>query len=386
MADKLNGILISEILADNAGGSALDTDGDGNANKADEYVELQNASGSAVSLDGFELWSEKEGLLYSFGSSDSIAAGGTATVVGEYTGTPPADYYDAGESNSVNWLPDGENNKFDSIFLVDTNTGDYIVLSYGAPPRAPTLPSGFPGTTRIGAGESIDSNSPNGTAFVRNADGDFVEGTPNPDTPGVPCFVAGTWIETSDGRKTVESLKLGDLIQTRDAGVQPVLGLRKVVIPVSRLKDDPALRPVRVPGALFGTTGPLTISPNHCILVVSGLAELLFGEAEVLIPAKHFVGRGAVEVTLTGKPVVYYHLLLADHQIVTSNGVWTESLFRGDLIADEASWFREWCFAKGATLEAITHATTARPVLKRFEAEVLLDRMQIVSVDAQQVA
>ena len=90
MADTLNNIFISEILADNAGGSAIDTDGDGNIKKSDEFIELQNASNTAVSLDGFEVWSEKEGLLYSFDPSDTIAAGETATVVGNYTGTPPA--------------------------------------------------------------------------------------------------------------------------------------------------------------------------------------------------------------------------------------------------------------------------------------------------------
>lgn len=386
MADKLNGILISEILADNAGGSAFDTDGDGQANKADEYIELQNKSGSTVSLDGYELWSQKEGLLYSFGSGATIAAGGTATVVGEYSGTPPAGYYDAGESNSVNWLPDGEAAKFDSIFLVDTNTGDYIVLSYGDPPQTPTLPSGFPGTTRVGLGESINSNSPNGTAFVRDTNGDFVEGTPDPDSPGVPCFLAGTRIETALGQRPIETLGPGDLILTRDAGIQPILGIRKISVPASRLRRDPALRPIRVPGALFGMTDPVMVSQNHRILVASPMAELLFGEAEVLVPSKHFLGRGAEEIILNGKPAVYYHVLLADHQVILSNGIWTESLFRGDLIAQEASWFKEWAFAQGTTLEAITHVTTARPILKRFEAEVLLNTMRRAPSVIRQVA
>ena len=82
MADKLNGIIISEILADNAGGSAIDTDNDGNTNKSDEFIELQNTTGSTISLDGYEIWSETNGLLYSFGSGDTIAPGDTATVVG----------------------------------------------------------------------------------------------------------------------------------------------------------------------------------------------------------------------------------------------------------------------------------------------------------------
>ncbi|WP_162798306.1 lamin tail domain-containing protein [Sulfitobacter sp. SK011] len=82
MADRLNDLIISEVLADNAGGAAIDTDGDGNTNKSDEFIELQNTSGSVLSLDGYEVWSQKNGLLYSFGATDTIAAHGTATIVG----------------------------------------------------------------------------------------------------------------------------------------------------------------------------------------------------------------------------------------------------------------------------------------------------------------
>ena len=80
MADFLNGIFISEILADHAGGQAVDVDGDGNTNKADEFIEMGNASGAPISLDGYELWSETNGLLFAFDADDVLNAGGTATV------------------------------------------------------------------------------------------------------------------------------------------------------------------------------------------------------------------------------------------------------------------------------------------------------------------
>ncbi|MEO1309042.1 MAG: lamin tail domain-containing protein, partial [Pseudomonadota bacterium] len=105
MVDFLaNGLAIAEILADNAGGQAIDTDGDGGSNKADEYVEIQNGFGTTVSLDGIEIWSQKDGLLYAFPDGETLAPGETATVVGEYTGTPPAGFYDAGGSANTNFL------------------------------------------------------------------------------------------------------------------------------------------------------------------------------------------------------------------------------------------------------------------------------------------
>ena len=386
MADKLNGILISEILADNAGGSAFDTDGDGTANKADEYIELQNSTGSAVSLVGYELWSEKEGLLYSFGSGATIAAGGTATVVAEYSGTPPSGYYDAGESNSVNWLPDGEGQKFDSIFLVDNATGDYIVLSYGNPPRTPTEPTGFPGTNLIGTGEQIDSSSPNGTAFTRDANGDMAEGSPSPGTPGVPCFVEGTLIDTPNGQVPVEALQPGDLVQTCDAAEQPLLGIRRVVLPSSLLARHPGLRSVRLPRAFVSADAPLVLSPNHRVLIQGGWADLLFGSAEVLVAAKYFRDHGASVLPDRGRPLVYIHLLLAEHHILRANGAWVESLFMGDLMSGDDAWFGEWSMQNDVRLEHIWHAQTARPVLRRFEADLLFEMTRAAPLRSKHAA
>lgn len=61
-----NGFFFSEFLADNAGGVAFDTDGDGGSNKADEFVEITNVNGGTVNLDGMQIWSAKRGLLYEF--------------------------------------------------------------------------------------------------------------------------------------------------------------------------------------------------------------------------------------------------------------------------------------------------------------------------------
>ncbi|WP_224823662.1 Hint domain-containing protein [Cognatishimia sp. MH4019] len=196
MANFLNGVLfISEIMADNAGANAVDVDGDGVANKADEFVEIQNASGSAVSLAGYEVWSATEGLLYSFGPTDAIPAGGTATIIGEHVGTPPAGVFEATNNNSVNFLPDGEGTQNDTIFLVDTSSGEYVAVAYGDPPN-PSLPSGFPGTTDVGT-ETINTSVVNGTSIQRDGNGDLTEGSPTANAAGetgaVPDgYVSGT--------------------------------------------------------------------------------------------------------------------------------------------------------------------------------------------------
>jgi hypothetical protein len=372
MADRLDGLIISEILADNAGNAATDTDGDGRTNKADEFVEIQNASNSAMSLDGYEIWSEKQGQLYSFGATDTIAANGTATVVGNYTGAPPTGFYSAGVSENTNWLPDGEGQKFDSIFLVNTATGDYVVLSYGQPPRAPTLPANFPGTTRIGAGEQINSNAPNGTAFSRNVDGDFVERAPTPDTPGVPCFVKGTLIETDRGVVAVEHLAPGAKVATRDRGWQPILAIRAVHVSAAMLRADPDLQPVILPPGTQGAKTALSVSPSHRIMLQGAQSQLLFGSPEVLVAAHHLVGAGAIRARTTGQPVVYYHLLLERHEILQVHGIWTETLFIGDIAVPGRTCLAQWQIDKGVNLRMLRHNATARPVLRGFEAQLML--------------
>ena len=373
MADKIDGLIISEILADNAGGNAFDTDGDGGANKADEYIEIQNTTGGPLSLAGFELWSEKVGLLYAVGSGDTVAAGETATVVAEYTGTPPAGYYDSGEANNVNWLPDGEGQKFDSIFLVNSTTGEYVVLSYGNPPVTPTLPTSFPGTTLVGSGEQIDSNAPNGTAFARDENGDFVETTPTPGTPGVPCFCPGTMIETAKGPVAVENLLPGTMLKTLDAGFAPLLAVRRFVIPAGRAKMDPALWPILLPKGVLSVRQPIKVSPNHCFLLRRPQASLLFGSSEVLVRAQHLIDQGAVQLKPQGGALIYYHLLLNEHAILHAHGIWTESLFLGDTVSDLAKFPAQWELMPNVDLRRIAHDRTARMVLAGYEVQVLLE-------------
>lgn len=366
MADQLNGIFISELLADNAGGQAIDTDGDGNTNKSDEFIELQSTNGSPMSLDGYQIWSEKEGLLYSFGATDVIGPGGNATLVGNYTGTPPADFYSAGISEGTNFIPDGEGQKWDNIYLVDTNTGDYVTLSYGNPPRPLTPPPGFTGTTQIGSGEAISSTAPNGTAFARNANGDLIETTPNPGAPNTPCFAKGTLIDTSVGAIAVEDLKPGQKIKTLDHGIQPLLAIGASHLTRLDLLRNPQLRPVQVTSE--GKT--LTVSPCHRIVVADPYFQLLFGQDECLVSAGHLA---SAHVEPDAPPLVaitYYHLLFAEHEIIWANGVLSESLFSGQLLQQGLDGGPEWQIVPNLDLGGITHAACARPVLRRFEASI----------------
>ena len=377
MPDFLNGLFFSEILADNAGGSAVDVNGVGGANKQDEFIEFQNNSNAKIDLAGYQLWSDQIGLLHTFGAGDEIAAGETATVVGTYN-NPPAGLYGAnGANNSAGqnggFLRDGEGNKFDTIFLVDPN-GNYIQLSYGQNAQSPgALPSGFPtGGTLQGAGETINSGAPNGTSVLRDADGNLTEGTPTPGTSGPICFAAGTLIRTDQGDIAIEELSPGMRILTCDHGLTTLRVIRRAPICRSVSNWNPDIRAVVIPQGVLGNSATLRLSPAHKVLFEGPILEFLFAAPQVLVPAHHLVGRAGIALDMADKPVTYFHLLFDAHELVRSNGCWSESLFLGDVAHNAIQAATGWETKPGLDIDQVIHKEIARPVPKRFETSVLI--------------
>ncbi|WP_338550748.1 Hint domain-containing protein [Roseovarius phycicola] len=387
MPDFLNGLFFSEILADNAGGGAVNVNGQGGANKQDEYVEFQNNSNTTIDLDGYQIWSDQNGLLHTFGSGDQIAPGDTATVVGTYN-NPPAGFYGAnGNNNSASsnggFLEDGEGNKFDTIYLVAPD-GNYIQLSYGSPAQDPGgLPAGFPsGGTLQGAGETLNTSAPNATSVLRDADGNLQEGTPTPGTPGPVCFTSGTRIASDIGDIAVENLEPGARVLSKDRGYVTLRAVRKAPIARTILRWNPDVRCILVPANVLGNSAPIRLSPSHRVLVCGTRVELLFGTFEVLVSAKHLVGFSGIDVDKSDNPVTYFHLLFDTHEVIKSNGCWTESLFLGETAHKAILAATGWQTETGLKLGQMKHCDTARPVLKKYEAEVLVDALGEIQCSA----
>lgn len=145
---------------------------------------------------------------------------------------------------------------------------------------------------------------------------------------GVICFTSGTRIRTPNGETPVEQLAVGDVVQTRDNGARKVLWIGHRRISGARLFAMPELRPVRLRAGALGSGQPdsdLVVSPKHQILVSGKHAQALFNEDEVLVSARDLVDERRVIIDRFAMEVVYYHLLLDDHQVVWANGVLAES-------------------------------------------------------------
>ncbi|WP_374643731.1 Hint domain-containing protein [Tabrizicola sp.] len=140
----------------------------------------------------------------------------------------------------------------------------------------------------------------------------------------VTCFTPGTMILTGRGEVPVEALQPGDLVQTRDHGLQELRWVGRREVSLVEMLANPALRPVRIAAGALGL-GPqrdMLVSPQHRLLIEGARAEMLFGEAEVLVPALHLVG---ADRALPAEGVSYIHLLFDRHEIVQSDGIWSES-------------------------------------------------------------
>lgn len=138
------------------------------------------------------------------------------------------------------------------------------------------------------------------------------------------CFAAGTCIDTAEGPVPVEELRQGDLVLTRDRGVQPIrwIGGRT-------LTPTPAQCPVEFATGAVGNHAPLRVSPQHRMLISDWRAQIFFAEDIVLAPAKALINDDTIRQVPVDE-VTYYHVMFDQHDIIRANGAWTESLLYTD--------------------------------------------------------
>ena len=193
----------------------------------------------------------------------------------------------------------------------------------------------------------------------------------------IPCFTPGTMIETDCGLVPVEALAPGDLVLTRDHGLQPLRWVGQRRLSYLDLLANPDLQPVRIGRGALDGIGPdrsMLVSPQHRLLIEGAQAELLFGEAEVLVAAKHLLGRAEVTRALPVEGVTYIHLLFDRHEIVKSDGIWTESFQPAErmLSAMEADSRAEVVALFPSLVAYAEGYGAARLSLKAHEVQVLL--------------
>lgn len=285
--------ILPESLMTISGGEQLDgvTQGDGS-----------HLVGESITLND-NAWQEV--LISDTGDSDFEDNDGNQTLNGAQT------------IDGVSYA-DGTRVEAEYALTVTDGTNTYTVIAFNVRNSSPAFgtveglafigpPAGFP---PIGVPLTVISNQ---------------EGPSNPADghASPPCFVAGTRIKTPGGEVPVEALCVGDLVTTRDEGPQPIRWIGR-----GAFSARGSCAPIRFEAGVLGNSRPLRVSPQHRMLLTGWSAELHFGQAEVLVPAKAFIGSAGVSVE-HGERVEYFHLLFDAHQIVISDGALSESFSPG---------------------------------------------------------
>ncbi|UWQ15617.1 Hint domain-containing protein [Aliiroseovarius sp. M344] len=207
-------------------------------------------------------------------------------------------------------------------------------------------------------------NSENGTATL--SDGTILTFT-NIESV-IICFTTDTMILTDRGERPIQDLRPGDMVVTRDNGLQPIRWMGEKTV-----SGHGKLAPIQIAQGRFDNTKPLLVSPQHRMVYAGHEATLLFAEREVMVPAKHLVdGKGVVIKPMD--QVTYFHILFDQHEIVFANGAASESFHPGHegLGAIDAA-AREELFALFPELRSDPrqYGDTARMVLRAYEARAL---------------
>jgi Ca2+-binding RTX toxin-like protein len=342
--------------------------------------------------DGFDI------LLGGTGSDVLSGGAGNDNLLGDQGN----DFLVGGTGNDI--LTGGSGQDFivggtgnDSIDLDDGATGNQIDIAFGGD-DADTFVNGGAGDTVIGGEggndndtldltgsgpltinfDGGDPNSESGTVDFLDAGGNVTGTLTFSEIENViPCFTPGTLIATAQGERRVEELSVGDRVITRDNGIQQVRWVGHREMSGDELAQAEHLRPVLIRQGALGKGLPerdMLVSPQHRVLISNEQTELYFYEAEVLVAAKHLTDMDGIDVVdVSG--TTYIHVMFDQHEVILSDGAWTESFQPGDqTMASMGDAQREEIlelFPELGTSTGISAYSSARRSLKKHEAKLL---------------
>lgn len=143
--------------------------------------------------------------------------------------------------------------------------------------------------------------------------------------PYTPCFVKGSRLATDRGQIAVEDLCLGDRVLTRDHGYRPIRWIGAREFDADTLAAFPQLRPVHIATAALDGVLPLAdlaVSPQHRLLVTGAGGPGC--DRETLVPAIALTGQAGITLS-AADAVIYYHVMFDAHEVICSEGAWSES-------------------------------------------------------------
>ncbi len=277
-----------------------------------DYADTLDASASAtsISLDGK-------------GGDDTLTGGAGADRL---VGGAGSDTLTGGAGADEFAVLDGDGHATITDFTLSGAEADQLDLSGLTNANGEPVKVGDIDVSDDGSGNALLS-FPNGeTLTLEGIIPDYLDG-PTLQAMGVPCFTAGTAIRTANGDVTIDALCPGDMVQTLDNGLQPIVWIGQRRLSRTDLVFQPKLLPVLVHAGALGNERDMLVSPQHGMVTHStdGQPHLARAIHLALDGGPGFrIARGIRRVT-------YFHLMFEHHQIVMSDGTPSESFYPGPM-------------------------------------------------------
>jgi hypothetical protein len=131
------------------------------------------------------------------------------------------------------------------------------------------------------------------------------------------CYLAGTRIVTPDGEVAVEDLVIGDRVMTLSGEAKRIKWIGTRAYDLRFAGGNRNILPIRVKRGALGGDLPrrdLYLSPEHALFIDG-----------VLVPAKALVNGVSIVQEWRGGTIAYYHVELAEHDVIYAEGAAAES-------------------------------------------------------------
>jgi len=232
-------------------------------------------------------------------------------------------YFDVGNDTTVTLFP--EDADPDTVFSFEFDgeliKGEVVTLTY---PNGSfedlefygLNANGEPGFVEVGQ----STTATNATKFLTNDVYAFGDDFPEfDDSQTYVCFLPGTMIATPEGEVAVESLSIGDLVNTADGRTVPVRWLGRQTV-VARFGIPEGRRPVHIVAGALGADLPkrdLRVTSDHALLIENVLVHagaLVNGTTIRRIPLSEL-----------GERFLVYHIETENHEVIVAEGTPAET-------------------------------------------------------------
>lgn len=192
-----------------------------------------------------------------------------------------------------------------------------------------------------------------------------------PAASAATCFGAGTLILTESGYLPIESLDVGDLVQSITGELKPVkwIGRRRVNFTRLSCAEADINRPVRISASSLGASVPF------CDLTLSRCHVVAYGERANL--AGNLVNNVTIVFLENVEEITYYHIEFDVKEIIFANGLMAESYVDCGNRAkfDNYSGRAQCRVAYGPTGEQIIEAVKSGNHVKSDRAQSTINRI-----------